>query len=128
MAHVLVINDSADLLEAIALALDSAGHDVTTLGDAARALELARSSRPDVILLDWATPTVDGGQVLGVLRRSDVAHVPVIVISAIPDLGRQAVVAGAVAFLPKPFDLDDLTRLVDRFSGGDPHPLAIAAP
>lgn len=81
-------------------------------------LAAARADAPDLILLDWRLPEMQGVEVLGELTgTAPTALVPVVVFSG--DSGREQVVeilrAGAAAFLPKPFAIDDLLAIVDTY-------------
>ena len=58
MARILLANDNADLLEFCQFLLAHDGHVVETLMNGARVPELARTWRPDLVLLDWVGPSV----------------------------------------------------------------------
>jgi DNA-binding response OmpR family regulator len=109
MARILIIDDEVDLVEACTMALQIAGHAVGAVTDARQALDAARRQHPDLVLLDWVMPGVDGGVVLAQLRADRAtARTPVLVISALPDGASRARAAGADGFLAKPFDADEL--------------------
>ena len=84
-AHVLVADDEPDAREALAGALARAldgGLDVTTAADGQEAVDLTRSQRPDLVLLDLAMPRLDGFQVLEQLRADpSTADIPVILVT-----------------------------------------------
>src|SRR5690606_30246365 len=63
MAVVLVADDEPAITDLIAQALGANGFDVITAHDGARALELVRSERPDIVMLDVMMPGVDGREV-----------------------------------------------------------------
>jgi two-component system nitrogen regulation response regulator GlnG len=114
LSEVLVLDDDAAIRTVVAQALRRAGHGVTlaaTLAEAGRAL--ARSV-PDVFVTDVVLPDGDG---LDHLRELSATHptLPVIVLSAQNTLSTavRATEVGAYEYLPKPFDLDALTRAVD---------------
>ena len=80
---------------------------VSSTTDPRRALELCRTFRPDLILLDLNMPHIDGFGVLAQLSKmSEAEHVPVLVLTADVNLEskRRALSAGATDFLTKPFD------------------------
>jgi len=115
-AHLLVADDEADAREALTEALDS-GHDVTSASDGQEALDLARSQRPDLILLDLAMPRLDGFQVLEQLRADpSTADIPVILVTGRGDeAGKvQGLDLGAVDYLQKPFSERELRARVER--------------
>jgi len=64
--RVLVVDDNVDAARALGLLLEQMGHDVQVAHDGLAALEAARGSRPEIVLLDISMPGVDG---LGVVRR-----------------------------------------------------------
>jgi signal transduction histidine kinase/ActR/RegA family two-component response regulator len=80
---------------------------------------LARDHGPVLVLLDLNLPDMPGSEVLGRLRADPrTAEIPVVVISADTTAGQRSriLAAGAQGFLTKPFDLDELLELVDRFT------------
>ena len=104
---VLICEDDSNLRTLVRLAL---GEDYRFFEapDGPSALELARSIRPDLIVLDLMLPGRSGFDVLSDLRRGEDADTPVIVISAWSDSNEAAVEAGADRFVAKPFDPDEL--------------------
>ena len=116
---ILLVEDDLDLREEIAIALDRAGYRVIMArhGGEARSWLEHEPLRPDLILLDWMLPVVDGITFLTQLASDPrYSRVPVIVISAIattatiPRLCVERVV-------PKPFRLRYLIDLVDSYTG-----------
>ncbi|HYM50085.1 MAG TPA: response regulator [Candidatus Limnocylindrales bacterium] len=80
--RVLMVEDHRDVAELYQLKLQLEGYRVAVAQDGPTGLELARSLRPDVILLDVHLPILDGLQVLAALRESeDTRQVPVVVFS-----------------------------------------------
>ena len=67
--RILVIDDNADLAEALATVLTICGFDTTTAYSGRLALEKARTFQPEVILLDIGLPDIDGYEVAATLRR-----------------------------------------------------------
>jgi DNA-binding response OmpR family regulator len=119
---ILLVEDDADLREEISNALDRAGYRVLSArhGGEARAWMEREPVRPQLILLDWMLPVVDGITFLTELASDPrYARVPVIVISAvattasIPRLCVEKIV-------PKPFRLRYLIELVDSYVGRSP--------
>ena len=81
---------------------------------AAGALRLARELRPDVILLDYAMPEMDGAELSRRLRADPTtAAIPIILMSAHPRAARPRIPVDAE--LPKPFDLEALSTVVARW-------------
>jgi len=115
MPSVLVVEDEPVLRTQIARALEGAGCEVHLAELAEQALALARSAPPDLVLLDLRLPDRSGLDLLSDLRELD-ADVPVVLMTAHGSLGDavEAMRRGAVDYLQKPLDLDELRLLVDR--------------
>ncbi len=115
MARVLIVDDDLDIREAVSEFLSYEGHEVFTASDGEQALVRCRQLHPDLVLLDLMMPGMNGWDFRRAqLREPSIASIPVVVVSA---LGRVADLAVA-GFLPKPFNLDDLTAVVRATSGG----------
>ncbi|MBN1344196.1 MAG: response regulator [Phycisphaerae bacterium] len=83
MARILVVDDSAVILQVIRDQLVEAGHEVITAGNGKQTLEVARTFRPDVILLDIEMPEADGIEVCRILKHDPaLSSIPVIMSSA----------------------------------------------
>jgi two-component system response regulator MprA len=113
VARILIVDDEADLVEVCTMALEAKGHSVAGITQPKLALVSAKREQPEVVVLDWVMPGCDGGAVLAMLRADCVtATTPVVLMSALPDGAARAHAAGADAFLPKPFDADQLAHIV----------------
>ncbi len=112
-ATILVVEDEEKLRRVVELQLKTAGFEVEQAGSAEAAMRLA--DRADVILTDLRLPGVSGLELLTNLRRQD-SHTPVIVMTAFGSIETavEAMKAGAVDFLPKPFSLDHLMTVVNK--------------
>ncbi len=114
---VLVIDDSPTILKVVQLVLTKAGFEVDIAGDGETALAMARERRPDVILLDFVMPKLNGYQVCRALQADEaLAHVPVILMSAKGDqVGERFVkVMGIVDYITKPFSPEAITAVVSH--------------
>jgi two-component system, cell cycle response regulator len=89
-------------------------HMATNARDGVKA---AIDERPALILLDNRLPDATGGEVLRMLASSEItAGIPVIVVSGdSAKTGDNLLASGASEFLPKPFDIDQLTAMIDRY-------------
>jgi two-component system KDP operon response regulator KdpE len=111
MKKILIVDDDTDLLLALRIRLKSRGYATVLASDASMAIQKAVQEKPDLILLDVGLPDQNGFLVLDNLKQnSDLASIPVIVVSARPsDVYRDAaVMAGAKAYFEKPFNNEEL--------------------
>lgn len=110
----LVVEDDPHIGVLVEFTLEPLGLLVERCGDGESALERLRASpRPDVVVLDLMLPRASGRDVLRALDADvALATVPVLVLSARPDAGDLSR-RGPLAFLAKPFDVDDLLRVVE---------------
>jgi two-component system response regulator MtrA len=104
MAAILLVEDDPSLREAVALALEGAGHRVTTAATGDEAVERWRQHRPDLVLLDVMLPGRDGFDVCRAIRATD--QVPIIMLTARTDpidvvVGLES---GADDYVTKPFE------------------------
>jgi CheY-like chemotaxis protein/two-component sensor histidine kinase len=117
----LVVDDSRDALESLAMLLESLGADVHTAGDGPTALEELDSYRPTVMLLDIGMPGMDGLEVARRARETRVGRDLVLV--ALSGWGqdedrRRSREAGIDFHLVKPIDLDEFARLLAALTPG----------
>lgn len=116
-----VIDDDPSIREVAALSLSAVGgHEVQTAGGGVDGVELARRTRPDVILLDVMMPTHDGTAVLAHIRADDVLRdVPVVFLTAkvgAADI-RRLDDQGAAGVITKPFDPLELPQRLAKVLG-----------
>lgn len=116
---VLVVDDQPANIRLVGTVLTDAGFDVVPATSGAQALERLAHVRPDLILLDMRMPGMDGFEVLQHLRRdAAVADIPVIFLTAAAEreLVVEALEAGAVDYLTKPFVAEELVARVRAHS------------
>jgi CheY-like chemotaxis protein len=120
LGRVLVVDDDEVIRRLIAVNLQLEGFEVETAVDGQDCLEKVTVIGPDVITLDVMMPRLDGWETAVQLRRSpDTAHIKVLLISARAqedDKTRGAEV-GADAYLTKPFDPNEMIRVVRELAG-----------
>jgi len=110
---VLVIDDHPHVRMLISAVLAMQGLEVIGARDGRQGLELVKTGRPDVVLLDWIMPGMGGEEFLLHLQETD-PHVPVMLITGSaggPDLSGHPRVND---FLAKPFDVWELAGRVER--------------
>lgn len=108
---VLVVDDEKDIIDLVDYNLTREGFTVQTADNGWQALDRVRKKRPDVIILDWMMPEMDGLEVCRRLRQNpDTASIPIIMLTAKSDtvdkvLGLEM---GADDYLTKPFHIREL--------------------
>ncbi len=111
-ARILIIDDEPINIKVVCRYLREAGYkNCNATNDATSAIDLIRSDRPDLILLDLMMPQVDGLQILKMARADrDLQQTPIIVLTATDDRSTKltALELGANEFLMKPVDPTDL--------------------
>jgi DNA-binding NtrC family response regulator len=114
-ARILVVDDDADLSQALGDRLRALGLQVTVTGSGTDALRLVREEGPAVVLLDLVLPGMDGMAVLDGIRRED-PDTAVIVLTAYGTIARavEAMKKGAYDFVTKPFDPKHLEIVVGK--------------
>jgi CheY-like chemotaxis protein len=115
--RVLLVEDDPATLTSLALILRLAGYAVDTARDGAEALDrLLRGAPPCLIFLDLTMPVMDGWEFLRRRQGSPaLADIPVVVVSALADLGREALAGlGVSGVFRKPADPADLLGEVGR--------------
>lgn len=109
---VLLVEDDAAVRSTLAAILHDEGCDMIIAPNGFDALVALEQHDPDVVVLDWMMPVVDGQNFLQALRIEYNRATPVLVISAGRVNEETALDAGADAYLRKPFDIDELMRLL----------------
>ena len=114
-AHILIIDDDANTLASLARAFRLAGHEATVADNAARAAELAKAERFDLILSDVVMPGRDGIALLEDLKNIGVAA-PIVMMSgqASIEMAVKATRLGAADFLEKPISTEKLLLTVEN--------------
>lgn len=127
MAKILIIDDDADIVEAMKIVLESRKHQVATAGSGEEGLRKLKTNKPDLIILDVMMETGDSGFEVARSIKKDTAYknVPILMLTAIKektglDFGKEA---GDETWLPvndymdKPLKPDELLRKVEALLG-----------
>ncbi len=124
--RVLVVDDEAPIRLLCRVNLEAEGMEVVEAADGRRGLELARASRPDVVLLDVMMPGMDGWMVAGeLLDDPGTADIPIVFLTARAEFRDRArgLDIGGVDYVTKPFNPIELAPLVrallDRLERGE---------
>ena len=124
MPQILVVEDDAAIRALVSEVLRDDGYDVSEATNGAEALEYVGGHRPDLIVLDLMMPVMDGWTFVEECRRQARCNeVPIVVTSASHDLPKTADKLrsyGVRTCLAKPFDVDGLLALVERYAPSAP--------
>ena len=116
MARVLIVDDTDIVRKALEKAVQRMGHSAVSTSDAVEALAMALKDPPDLALVDYRMPRMDGAELWEEMRAGLGERCPkVLFVSATPpDVVRKGVerVGEPAGFVKKPFHLDDLVRSV----------------
>ncbi len=116
--RVLVVDDDDDFRVLIRTQLTNAGYEVLDARDAASAMHIARTMRPDLITVDLLMPGLDGWEFIERLRSEEaLSRIPVVVVSGVPEAPQSERRPEGVAVVTKGEGLDHLLREIGQSLG-----------
>jgi len=121
MTKILIIDDDIQTTTLLEMLLSDRGFEPVSVNDSSRSIHEAKSTKPDLILLDLMMPDPDGFKVCRMLRaESRFIFTPIIIITALDDTDSRIVAfgAGADAYLMKPYDIDELVSTMKSLLQG----------
>lgn len=113
--RIVVADDDEDIARVISMTLEGAGYTVKTARDGEEAREVVLQWMPDLLVLDWMMPKLDGTDVVAVLRAHERTRgLPIVMLSAKTSDSDvwQGWQAGVDYYMTKPFDPEELLRFV----------------
>jgi len=116
--RVLVVDDELDMLMVIKLRLEASGYEVVTATDGLEGLNVARKTKPDLIVLDVMLPKMNGYKVSRFLKfDEEYKHIPIVMLTALAGEEDRStgIETGANAYITKPFETQELVDTVRRF-------------
>lgn len=110
------MDDNRDVAALMELVLTALGHQVRVTHNGEEGFAAIRQERPDAILLDIEMPVLDGPGMAYRMLIHDAGYekIPVVILSGVADVDRVAARVGTPYFLGKPFEIDELEKLVGR--------------
>lgn len=115
MRTVLVVDDEFGVAEVLQAILTDEGFCVVTAANGRQALARIAERQPDLVLLDYMMPVLDGAGVLHALAADrDADSLPVVVMSALPEEAIAAVTQRYKAFLRKPFRIRSIMAAIEQ--------------
>ena len=119
MSKILIIDDDTETTKLLESLIKMNGHTPTSVNNSVKAIEVASSVLPDLVLLDIMMPGINGIQLCKMFQSTQhLRHIPIIILSALNDIGskRDAFNAGAKDFITKPFLPKDLTQKINALT------------
>lgn len=113
--RVMIVDDEQDIANIVGEKLSQSGFDITTEQDPRRAIEKLSQTSYDLVITDLKMPHIDGFQLMSWIKDySPLTKVAMITAYGSPFAHKTAVQKGAVFYIEKPFDLDDLAKKVEE--------------
>jgi CheY-like chemotaxis protein len=119
--RVLVADDNRDAADSLVVLLDWLGYEAIACYDGAQAVQLVRTYRPDLVILDINMPVLDGYEAAKTIRRVEGDRVLLAAITGAPrwETPAKAAEVGFDAFFGKPMDGRDIEALLHRLHKGE---------
>ena len=113
---IMVCDDDQSIVEMLELILGFTGAEVLSETDSVKLFDRLKFEQPDLLIIDIWMPILTGDLIVKRIRAAESAikNMPIIVMSASRDGKEIAQVAGATSYMPKPFDIDELTFAAER--------------
>jgi two-component system cell cycle response regulator DivK len=116
MASILIVEDTAAILDILTRQLRYAGHNVISAMNGIEGIACARAHMPDLIVMDLVMPVLNGWDAIKELKAdARCAALPILAITAraLSESKEQAQAAGCDAFMSKPFTMQELLSVID---------------
>ncbi len=115
---ILIVDDEFGILEVLEFILGDAGFTVVSALNGREAMKCLKEAKPDLVLIDFMMPILDGGGVIKAIRSDDrLRDIPVILASALPEQIIKERCDGFNTFLRKPYKterlLEEISKLLD---------------
>lgn len=106
---IMICDDDLGILEVVEMMLEIEGYTVFKESNSTNLLSEIKRVSPDLLLMDLWMPVLSGDQILKIIRSTEeLKKLPVIILSASVDGREISSEAGANAFIPKPFNMDEM--------------------
>lgn len=112
---ILIADDDPAIVESLRLMLELADYQVTSTVDG-QVMRMIQHDKPDLLILDILMSGVDGRDVCKMVKTmTDTKDIPIIMISASPNVRKSTQESGADDFLEKPFEMNELLEKVEKY-------------
>jgi len=113
--RILIIDDDMDVLNVMEEALGYDGFEVVIASEIDDHQTMLRDKQIDLVIIDFLLHGINGGEICYQIKHSpEFGHLPIIIYSAYPKVVASLGSYGCDAFIPKPFDLADVTSQINR--------------
>lgn len=113
---ILVVDDDESILDALSLILEEAGFEVQTAIKGDETIEKVAVFKPSLILLDVLMSGKDGREICRKLKEDEYyKKIPIVMLSAHPSAKMSSEKCGANSFLAKPFDSQELLKIINSY-------------
>ena len=120
MAKILVVEDNEINRDMVVRRLQRRGFTMVTAVDGQQGVDMTRSEKPDLILMDMSLPVLDGWEATRQIKSDpDIKHIPIIGLTAHAMVGdrENALKAGCDDYATKPVEFEKLVELINRLIG-----------
>jgi CheY-like chemotaxis protein len=117
---IIFIDDEPDILKVTTFRLKKMGYNIITAANGKDGLELIRTENTDLVFLDLLMPVMDGYEICKLIKRDEsLKDIPVVLFTAVEDkrVANALKETGADGILAKPYETDELLKIVHRFVG-----------
>jgi CheY-like chemotaxis protein len=116
VARILVVEDEFGIAEVLQSALTDAGHEIMIAINGRQGLERLKEIRPDLVILDFMMPVLDGPGMLREMKNNpEYNDIPAILMSSLPESAVAQEASGMYdGFLRKPFSLRKVLEIIDN--------------
>lgn len=115
MARILIVDDDKGATDLIEQIMRSRGYETTSVNESNQAMDVARSTQPNLIILDLMMPEPTGFQLCRMLRADpSFIGTPIVIVTALDDSDSRLVAFGAGAddYVTKPIQIEELTEII----------------
>ena len=120
MAKILVVEDNEINRDMVVRRLQRRGFTIVSAVDGQQGIDMTRSEKPDLILMDMSLPVLDGWEATRQIKSDpDIKHIPIIGLTAHAMVGDRdkAIQAGCNDYATKPVEFEKLVGLINRLIG-----------
>jgi len=116
MIEILIVEDDPSVLKTLSMLLELEGYRVRAAANGAEALGLLKERFPVLTISDIEMPVLDGPGMACQMRAENhgLEKIPIVIVSAFPNIEQIAEKMGTPYFISKPFEIDQLLELVER--------------